>query len=239
MPLSIFLLLFLIAGVSISLGAEFWEKNDYRQWSQEECVRLLKSSPWAKEYTLNQVVIMPKGNDKATLSGAQHQPFVTYTVQFQSASPIRKALVRRMQIVQNYESMPDAQKQAFDKKAEKFISSSFDQSIVVYVEYTTNHPPFELDLAHYWNSQTGSALQNSVNLILDKDRIPLISYAPAPQGGFQFTFPREHNGKPVLTAKNKSIKLEFPYPVIGNMDGGRAILEFNVKKMLIKGDVIY
>lgn len=237
MSLPICLLLLLATEVSISLGAEFWE-NDYRLWSKEECVRLLENSPWAKVYNLNQIMIMPKGNDNATLGAAQHQPFVKYTVQFQSASPIRKALVRRMQIEQKYESMPDAQKQAFDRKAEEFISSSFAKTIVVFVEYTTNHPPFELDLAHYWQSQTIAAFQNSVNLIMDKDRIPLISYAPS-QRGFQFTFPREHNGKPVLTDKDKSVKLEFPYPSIGNMEGGRALLDFKVKKMLINGDVAY
>jgi hypothetical protein len=237
-PLLIFLFLLLIATVAIGLGAEFWE-NDYRLWSIEECTRLLENSPWAKEYTLNQIMIMPKGNDNATLGTTQHQPYVKYTVQFQSAAPIRKALVRRMQIVQKYESMPDAQKQAFDRKAEAFISASSDESIVVFVEYTTNHPPFELDLAHYWQSQTIATFQNSVNLIFDKGRIPLVSYAPS-QRGFQFTFPRKHNGKPVLTAKDKSIKLEFPYPGIGgNMDGGRALLEFKVKKMLINGNVVY
>lgn len=237
MPLPIILLLLLIAETAISLGAEFWE-NDYRLWSKEECARLLENSPWAKEYTLNQIMIMPKGNDNATLGTSQQQPFVKYTVQFQSASPIRKALVRRMQIVQKYESMPDAQKQAFDKKAEAVIESSSNKSIVVFVEYTSNHPPFELDLAHYWQSQTIATFHNSVNLILEKNRIPLISYTTA-QSGFQFTFPREHDGKPILTAKDKSIKLEFPYPSIGNMDGGRAILEFKVKQMLIKGEVVY
>jgi hypothetical protein len=238
MPLLLFLLLFLTAEVSISIGAEFW-KNDYRLWSKEECIRLLENSPWAKEYTLNQVVIMPQGNDKATASAAQHQPFVKYTAQFQSAAPIRKALVRRMQIERKYESMADTEKQAFDKKAEAFISSNSAESVVVFVEYTTNQPPYELDLAHYWKSQTIATFQNSVNLILDKSRIPLAGYAFA-QRGFQFTFPREYNGKPVLTAKDKSIKLEFPHPGIeGAIDPGRVILEFSVKKMLINGDVVY
>ncbi len=238
MPPCISFLLFLAAGVSVGLGAEFWETRDYRLWSHKECEGLLENSPWAKGYTLNQVLVMPRGNDKATISGVQHQPYVKYTAQFQSASPIRKALVRKMQIEKKYENMSDADRQAFDGKAEEFISSSPANSIVVYVEYTTNHPPYELDLAHWWQSQTTATFKNSAYLIVNKNWIPIISYTPA-QRGFQFIFPRELNGKPVLTIEDKSVKLEFPYPNIGGMGEGRAFLEFKVKKMLIKNDFAY
>jgi len=40
-------------------GGEFWQKKDYRQWTQAECQKLLESSPWAKTHNLAQVVIEP------------------------------------------------------------------------------------------------------------------------------------------------------------------------------------
>jgi hypothetical protein len=237
-PIFIFLLLLLTSGVSIGLAAEFWETNDYRLWSDKECAKLLESSPWAKEFTLNQVLIMPKGDAKATLSGIEHQPYVKYIARLQSASPIRKALVRKMQIDQKYEGMSEVQKQTFDKKAEEYLSSGPSNSIIVYIEYTTNHPPYELDLAHWWQSQTTAAFKNSTHLIIGKNWIPITSYTPA-ERGFQFIFPRELDGKPVLSANDKSIKLEFPYPDIGGVGDGRVLLEFKVKKMMINGDVAY
>jgi len=76
-------------------------------------------------------------------------------------------------------------------------------------------------------------------LIRDKgDKIPLIGYAPM-QRGFQLIFPRTIEGQEVLTAQDKFIKLEFPYPPVGGMGDERAFFEFDVNKMVIQDKIVY
>jgi len=221
------------------LGADFWDKKEYKQWSQKEVAKLLEDSPWAKDLTLTSVGVM----DVSKESTDAQQPFIKYQVIFRSAKPILQAFVRRAMIGQNYDSLPAEKKQELDKLAEKALSTDFSSSVVVYVTYKTNNSDYDRQLARYWQSQTMDLLKNSVYLIPQKgDKVSLSQYA-ADQGaqrGFQFVFPREVNGKPILdSVKDKTLKLEFNYPVIGNMGDGRAFLEFKLDKMIFDGNVAY
>ncbi len=51
----------LVGSLSTVRAAEFWEKKDFRQWSEKECRKLLGNSPWAKQYVLSQVFIEDMG----------------------------------------------------------------------------------------------------------------------------------------------------------------------------------
>ena len=234
--------LLLLAGFSTGFGADFWEKKNYKEWSQKECSKMLEDSPWAKTFALTSVQIMQSsGRDGATMGGEQ-QPYIKYLVQFRSATPVRQALVRQMQIAQKYDSLPPEQKQQFDNNAEAFLSGSMADAVIVQVKYTTNSQPNDLELARHWQSQTADLLKNSVYLIGSKgDKVPVAQYAAAPGGQreFQFIFPRQVYGKTVVGPGDKSLKLEFPYPIIGNMGDGRAFLEFKVEKLTFQGNITY
>ncbi len=223
-------------------GGEFWEKKEYRQWSEKECGKILENSPWAKQLKLTQVLVMPSATAEAASTTSVEQPFIKYTVQFRSALPVRQAVVRQMQIARKYDSLPPQQKQEFDKSAEAFLSADMAGAIVVNVRYETNSQPNELELARYWQSQTTDLLKNTVYLILSRgDKVPVTRYA-ASQGGqheFQFLFPRQVDGKPVVGPEDKSIKLEFPYPIIGQMGDGRCFMEFKTEKMMLAGNLVY
>lgn len=230
--------MFFLAALLAVPGGEFWEKKEYQQWAQKECAKLLEDSPWAKELKLTAVSLQTSG---ASADGLQS--YIRYHLQFRSAKPIRQAMVRQMQIAQKYESLSAEQKQEFDKKAESFLSADFSNAVVIYVTYETNDRENDRDLARYWQTQTTDLLKNSVYLIPAKtDKVRLAQYS-VEQGGqraFQFVFPRQVDGKPIVDAtKDKSFKLEFNYPVIGGMGDGRAYLEFKVEKMVFAGDVAY
>jgi hypothetical protein len=248
-------ILVLLAGIAYAVD-EIWTKKDYTQWSLKECTEMLEKSPWSRVLRLTNVVIKSSEENNAMASqgdisarkvqpsaepshGASQQPYILYTAQFRSAQPIRKALVRQMQLDQKYDKLAPQQKQEFDKKAQQFLSTDLSQMIVVGVTYSTNHAPYDLDLVHHWQSQTADSLKNSVHLIRDKgDKIPLIGYAPM-QRGFQLIFPRKIEGQEVLTAQDKFIKLEFPYPAVGGMGDERAFFEFDVNKMVIQDKIVY
>jgi hypothetical protein len=237
--LGVFMPFLFLAGVSVSLGADFWEKKDYREWSQKECAKLLEDSPWSKQFTLTSVGVMDDSDRDASDAG---QPYIKYQVQLRSALPVRRAIVRQMQLAQKYDSLPPEQKQQFDKSAEAFLAASMDEAVIVYVSFTTNSQPNDLELARYWQSQTTEVLKNYVYLTPGKgDKVYLGRYATS-QGGqreFQFIFPRQVDGKPILNSNDKSLKLEFTLPIVGKMGDGRAFLEFKAEKMIFEGNIAY
>ncbi len=231
-----FLLIVSLTGIPAVAGSEFWESKDYRQWSQKECKQLLENSPWTR--------ILAIGTWGA----------YEYHVQFRSALPVRQAIVRQMQLGQNYESLPSDRRQEFDKKAQEYLSTGFADMIVTHItcgpnlDKLTGPASVSPTLLRYWQMQTTELLKNSVFLILAKgDRIPLQQFNVS-QGDmceFQFIFPRQYQGRPVLSAGDKSFKLEFTYPVESGTFNNRSttiergLIEFKVDKMLINGEPAY
>ena len=224
----------ILLGLSAALAADFWEKKDYKEWTQKECQKILQDSPWAQDYKIFA---------KSTSSGdaTEGQQYINYAVQLLSATPIRHAQVRAAQIQNKYDSLSPEQKQAFDKQTEGFLATP--DKIIVNVAYSTNIQRLDMDLAGYWQTKVTSIFQNSVYLIPGKGKkVPLAEYkvAPGAQRIFQFIFPREFEGKPVLSPDDKSLILEFPYVLLRDMAGdGRGMVEFKVKKMVYNGQLEY
>jgi hypothetical protein len=238
MPRVLGIYLLLTVGAAACLGADFWEKKPYKEWSQKDCAKMLEDSPWAKTLTLTKVEIMADETAANATMGSGQQPYVKYQAQFRTAAPIRQAIVRQMQLAQKYDSLPPEQKQEFDKKVEGFLSTGSPDAIIVHLTYMANSQTNEMELARHWQSRTTDSLKNSVYLISSKGvRVPLAQYAVA-QGGqheFQFIFPRQYDGKPILSPDDKSLKLEFAYPIVDTMGDGRAFMEFKVQKMTVGG----
>jgi len=231
-------ILFSTAVVAAPKG-EFWEKKDYKQWSQKEVTQMLEKSPWAQQFTNQRVGIGDVDLDAMDAA----QPYIKYQVQFRSAQPIRQAIVRQMALNQKYDSLSSEQKQQFDKSAEAFLSVDVSNAVVVYITYETNNNEYDRQLARHWQSQTVDLLKNHVYLSSDKgDKIQLANYYVDEGGGrsFQFIFPREVNGNSIVDPmKDKSLKLEFKYPVIRNLGDGNAFMEFKLEKMIFAGNVAY
>jgi hypothetical protein len=230
----------LLIGLSLALGADFWETKDYKKWSDKECLKILRESPWAQDYKLYRA---GGGLGKSDAEGGQQ--YVSYSVQLFSALPVRQAVIRQAQIANKYDSLPPEQQQAFDKSAGEYLNADYSNAIVVKVAYSTNIQSLDLDLARYWQAQTLAVFQNSVYLIPSKGtKAPLLDFKVG-QGAkreFQFAFARQRDGKPLLNEKDSSLTLEFPYPSTGGMAGmgdGRGMVEFKVKKMVFNGQLEY
>ncbi|MCA1634081.1 MAG: hypothetical protein LC802_10290 [Acidobacteria bacterium] len=248
---------------------EFWQKKPYQKWSEQECRKLLANSPWAQSHTLSQALIQPlqspglpsaggmnptgPGGIEGTRSpdpsergdtgrARQTRPMLQYQAQFRSALPIRRAIVRLSQIKSKYDDMTPEQKQAFDQNAEAFLSKRFPDTLVLYVSYSSNVPFDDRELARHWQSQTTETLKNFVFLILPGgEKVPLSGYAVA-QGAsreFQFVFPRQYEGRPLVRAQDKTLQLEFPHPKIRDQKESRVLIAFKTEKMRIDGEVVY
>ena len=217
----IFLLSALGLGSVLALpGSQFWEKKDYHEWSKHECRTLLTDSPWARTYWAGS----------------------PYHVQLRSALPIRQAIVRQMQLEQNYEGFSTEQRQDFDTRADDFLSRRlFTEMIVLRVtggSYTNR-----------FRAEPPEDFTHRVFLITsNNEKIPTLRYMMA-DDGFDFVFPRQYKGRPIVGPGSKFIRFEFPVGVnvsnpdfskrTGLWDAGTALIEFKVNKMLINGQYIY
>lgn len=239
-PIQNVLLLLFVISVAAAQSKNFWEKKDYRQWTDKECRKLLDESPWANQYTLSQVFIDPLQTD-STARERQSNPRIEYKVQIRSATPVRQALVRLSQINAKYDAMTAEGRLAFDQSTERFLSARTDQLIVMHVSYTASVQNDDRDLARHWHSQTTGTLKNFVFLIGSGGaKVPLSIYRPGESAAreFQFVFPREYNGRPVIGPGDKTLMLEFNHPNIRGT-AARILVEFKVEKMMMQGSPVY
>jgi hypothetical protein len=207
----------LLFGLSAVLG-QVWVKKDYKEWAPKECEKILTDSPWAKTQKF-----YGSGLGSAGTEGGQ--AFTEYTVQLLSALPIRQAMVLQKQL-------PDS-----------FLTADFADQVIVRIKYrTTGAQTSDLDLGRGWQTQTLATMQVSTYLIGSKGvKVPLADFKVA-QGADRFcqlTFPRSRDGKPILSVEDKSLIIQFPYPVVGGMGDGRGQFEFKVKDMVYNGQIAY
>jgi hypothetical protein len=229
---SLFLAATLLIGLCAVFAADFWEKKDYTQWSQQECKKILEDSPWSQPYLL-------QGFGGGGIDGA---PQITYTIQFRSAIPVRWAQVRNNQIASKYDKLSPEQKAQFDQSVKEFMSIDYENVVVLDISYEHNMPSQDLTIARHWQTQTADLLKQSVYLYGSKGKkVPLLDYkiGQGAQRKFQFIFPRQFEGRAVATPEDKNIVLEFTYPVVSGVGDGRGRVEFNVKKMTINGQLVY
>jgi len=243
---------------------DFWVKKDWKQWSKEECGKMLQDSPWTKKWSkgnVNLTAALP-GNSGASSEGAggENSPEIHYVIQLRSSVPVREATVRLQQIQQKYDKMTDAQKKEFDAKAEAFISRTYDDVIVVHVEYGSNVQTFERQMATYWKSIPPESLPIDVYLINERgDRVVPTRYVSAQNANYAFdlVFPRMKSNEPIIRDGDKSVSIQFTHPAVGTQStaGGdpltnlsptltafgeeRVLVQYKLDKMAIKGKASY
>jgi hypothetical protein len=228
--------LLLISVIAFAAGKEFWETKPFDEWTQKECQKMLQDSPWAKELSL---VGTGGGGNDATDSKA---PYLKYSIQLQTAPPIRQAMVRQSQIVQKYDSLPVEKKQEFDKTAQQFLDGNSADVVIVYISFSTNSRDGLRQLLTYWPTRSVDLLKNSVYLSGSKSaKVPISQFIPGANGQpeFRFVFPRKFNGKEILGPEDKILRLEFDYPVSGGMGDGKGNIEFKTDRMKINDEVVY
>lgn len=247
-PLAFFLFSF-----SSPARAQFWNKKDYRDWSANECRRILTNSPWTKTYS-SSAMQMPSGAEGSAVPGRQPLMTIQYTAQFFSALPVRQAQVRMGQIQAHYERMTPAQKKAFDANAARYLAVPFPTETIIRVTYSTNIDSARSPLQTYWQLQNTNKLENSAYLVADGKTVKLARYqfAPPQEQSFFLIFPRQVDGKPLLDPSHKSLTLQITNPSIQFTNGfgsgntvatpapaGNILVEFDVKKMVFNGKIAY
>jgi hypothetical protein len=238
-----FLLTIVLATASLAQGP--WAKKDWKQWSKDDCKKVLEDSPWAQRWTDRNA----KTANFATRTrgtgdvGSESELSVYYLVQFRSALPIREAVVRQTLIANQYDRLDTEKQDSMRKQTEGFLNRKYDDVIVVHVTYESNVVDYNRDLATFWQTHyaEGTVPQEAfLNGSRGQKVAPVRMVSP--KGGaqeFELIFPRVVEGKPLLEQGDKTISVEFASPAVGGVGSSRVFVEFKVDKMALNGQLIY
>jgi hypothetical protein len=241
-PTRITLLLLSLSVAVLVQAKDFWQKKDYKNWSEKECRKLLQDSPWTKTYAIWSEkecrkllqdspwtktyaigdTVIELFETQRTDRAREANPRISYTAQFRSALPIRQAEVRMARMQMNYEELPEEQRTAFDQQAGQYLDASFPDSVLVRVAFGANVPIYDMELLRHWQTITLEQLENTTYLIgANKLRVRPTAYQPPQEGKREcvLTFPRRHEETPLATPKDKRVSLEFEHPTIGELGG--------------------
>ena len=246
------------------LNAQFWEKKDWRDWSKQECEKMLKDSPWSRRFvsavfqegaaTVADINNKMRGETRAELE---------YIVQLRSALPVRQAYIRLAMIDNKYDKMPADQKKQFDESAEAFLNQDFSNRVVAHIIYTTNLQEIARFLAQYWQQSSEQTMPTSGDLIGPKGQRVRPARYIAPVGGnpeLELIYAKQMEGAELVSSTDRSFSIELPDGpaiVISAPQGARSdvrmtrtgagdqtteprvLIQFDPRKMTFKGKLEY
>jgi hypothetical protein len=242
----------LLAALTVQ-ATDFWLTKDWRQWSKDECARILVESPWAHVWRgqlqtqapISQPPRTQQNTNPAPLlnSPAQNPPVPAnpaedgYAVQLRSALPIREAIVRQLEIAQQYNQKTDAQRKAFDAAAGQILNTSYDKTILVRLYSSKDNPGLR-----------SQQVKNLQAMIVTEDGQQItptqVDADPMTPDAIDLYFPRLINGAPAVKDGHKQFSFQFQTPQYLDTKGvnvmpRRVTINFDLSKMLVEGKLTY
>jgi len=212
------------------LAADFWEKKEYTEWSEKECNKLLKKSPWAFSNSFRTTA-----NLGSTDTG-QRETGEIIEFRLLTAKPVRMAF-GRLQLL----SRPNDP--ALLEQITSYVNSPVGDEILVQISYRglLGTSPQVQNLAAFFRSATLALFANNTALAAsDNIHVPISNYLPlsSERSNPIFVFPRlADDGKPHFTGKEKSISLrsEFEPDALGSREY-RIYVKMKPKDMIFQGE---
>ncbi len=196
---------------------------------------MLANSPWARDQT----VPIPIAGINSGAYG-EKELYIKMTARFFSALPIRQAYVRMMELQNKYDDMTPDQREEFAKRFTRALKLDVSDRVIVAVEVDTNVPDWNRDLKTYFQNASVNTLKQNVYLITPKvGRIQAVEYYPpsADGTGAKFIFPRQVEGKPILSPDDKDVNIEYYLSTASISD--KFVIRFDVNKMSYQDQLNY
>jgi hypothetical protein len=242
------LLAILTLAVLTVRATDVWVSKEWKQWSKDECARVLVESPWSHIWRgRTPGVNTREATETLTPAHVEAVDYVVYSVQIRSALPVRQAIIRQQQIDLKYDKMADEQRKAFDVQAAQILSRKYDDAILVHVDYSKGKAASILagDLHVY--VQKGIEDLDALLTTEDGTQIKASHFDINPKSPYSFdlVFPRVVDGAPAIKEGQKRIAVQFMSPQLIGAYGGvnipkeRVRVEFDLTKMMIEGRLNY
>ncbi len=225
--------------VSISLisvplfAAKFWEKKDFTSWTEQECMEVLKKSPWAFSLGFGNVgpavLESPSANqgedqtlrnaskaDPSRITGTtygERESTQIFDFNILSAKPVLAARLQ-LQVLRN---------PSLKEQAKQIVAGKPTDQIIIQFSYRTDPPGSAAvhDIHSYFLHATLADFRTNTYLASDKvDLLPVKDYLspndkrPNPA----FTFPRyNEKGEPYFTGEESTITFRSQFlPIVRN-----------------------
>jgi len=161
-------------------ATDFWLTKDWHRWTKDECTTILNDSPWAR-----------------TEQG--------YFAQLRSSLPIREAIVRQLEIAQQYDQKTPSQQKAFDDAAGTILKANYDKTILIRLYFPKVVPAS--------GPQKMKNLQPTIVTEDGQQIAPTETDAdPMTSNAVDFYFPRLLNGAPAIKPAQKQFAFQFQVP---------------------------
>ena len=219
----------MMAGVQSSWTAA----EPFQRWSLDKAVEVLNNSPWAKQKTFTHVI---RGVGSG-ISG-EKEIYNTFYVRFLSARPIREAYIRVQQIRYGYDSMLLKEKRRFESEQSHKLDLDVSKWIVISVGFRSNDPNEESSVRRFFQSHTSMTMKTKAFLSTPAcSQVEIAAYFPPMEEsvGAKFVFPREYQGRPVVTKECSIVSFELLDIPEAN---SRFRTTFDVGSMIVGGRVI-
>jgi hypothetical protein len=218
------ILLAAVAVFALAANAtDFWLTKDWKQWSKGDCENLFAESPWAHTWR----------------SGDQ----LAFAVQLRSSLPIRQAIVRQLQFDQKYDKMTDAQRGTFDAQAAQILNRTYDDAILVHVDFSRSSVADRLGADLHAYVQKGIEQLNALLITDDETKLAPSRFDMSPKtpGTFDLVFPRLVNGVPAIKDGQKHFSVQFQTPQLIQPDipSRHVRVDFDLSKMAVSGKLSY
>jgi hypothetical protein len=224
-------------------GLQKEDDKAWLKWTKKDAEKILNDSSWSQVQTetdTSEMFFSPtsdpnrmgsSANDASrTVQGATNQSVnVKYIVRFFSARPVRRALVRMMELEQN----PPAE---VVQKLHAFADVVASDSIIVTVSVKSTDQRSERAVMQAINSGVTATLKNDTYLERNGKRLFLEEYIPPGKDGFgaRFIFLRTMDEKPFIADNTGEVRFYSKFA-----KGPKIDRRFKVAEMMYNGALEY
>jgi hypothetical protein len=241
---------FCLAGHA-DLKHEPWLSKDWRQWTSDDTVLVLNSSPWS--HPTSQV------NSPGCGPGLAYQQTL---VQFRSALPIRQALLRQAQLQKHYDKMDVQKKQEFDQQHAIDLTDGANGIVKIVINNSSITPqsaptdmnaPAQPCVTIPPEPATQASVWSSGGVLIPPTRITKVNYTSTriweSMNQFEYIFPRTISGKPLFSPKDRLLGISLGAPLIVDKKTGKVEKQdfqssglgytFEISDLMYKGKLEY
>ena len=247
---SILLITIALVFSTLAISATGQQQKDdqaWTKWSKKEAEKMLSESPWSQSQTDTDTSEMffspttdptksplPKPQtekDQARLAdGATNQSVIMkYMIRFFSARPVRRALIRLMEI----QNPPPPE---ILEKMHNFANAKATDSIIITLSFQSSDQRAERAVMQSINSAVTGTLKNDTYLERNGKRLFLEEYVPPGKDGFgaKFIFSRLVDERPFIGDNTGEVRFYSKFP-----NGPKLDRKFKVSDMMYNGELEY
>ena len=251
-------LVFCISAATIA-GQKDYDRP-LNKWGQEESLKILTDSPWAKPYQSttgksgSDAVIAAREQRQNVYSGGSDPRSVSrdfgpppVTLRLHSSEIVRKATVRLQQIDIGYDKMSDDEKAKFDASRKVFLDCAICKDYYVVTLTKAAFTKGDTVDEGIFQGMTLGDLKGNVKLVNNAGDVrELVQFTPPKAAGDSaiFFFKRaDDTGKHLVTPETKEVRFVFENSFLDSRNRYASLLprffDFKVSKMIVGDKVLF